>query len=550
LTNVAVDLKTLAARRAHDDRDALVLAALARQYPECYQRYVWQLEPQPHMLAWWSLICTTSREGQPPHDTGRLEPFRERAEPGEPEPVPVPDQTPRLYVVAPPGHAKSTVFSQVFPCWYLGRHPDHTLLMLTSSTPMARQYHDVISTVLAENARHRLVFPFPECRPDIERGWSSDGLYLMGTPWAQKEPAFRIAGWNASVLGARAHGIVLDDVLTQEDSLSALVTERAWMHLQMTIENRLHPGGWLLGVGTRWTSDDLIGHARRAGWPVYRFPAIGPYTWPTHSLEPGLRRSTAHSPDTYATDSATGGSALWPNRFPVPRLQEERRRLGGALFETVWQGVPTGVGAGVFRSAAWFRPLPPEHSLLARSHTTVAYIDTAWSEKKTADYTACVCASYDPRDPQRRLYYGAFWRKRVNEDGLAAELANYLAVARPSLVGVELPAYRQAATAELVSQVSQLLIGRHACAIVAVPVATDKVARARTHAAHAEAGFAFYDTQHALWPIVQSELLGFPGAAHDDLTDACSGATTMALLGTDTLTRGQVAGPSRPIRFG
>ena len=86
-----------------------------------------------------------------------------------------------------------------------------------------------------------------------------------------------MAGWSASVLGARAHGIILDDALTQEDSESALVTERAWAHLTMTVENRLHPGGWLLGVGTRWTADDLIGRARRAGWPVYRFPAIGPY---------------------------------------------------------------------------------------------------------------------------------------------------------------------------------------------------------------------------------------------------------------------------------
>ena len=49
-----------------------------------------------------------------------------------------------------------------------------------------------------------------------------------GHPAHVKEPAYRIAGWSASVLGASAHGIILDDALTQEESESALVTQRAW----------------------------------------------------------------------------------------------------------------------------------------------------------------------------------------------------------------------------------------------------------------------------------------------------------------------------------
>ena len=265
--------------------DPLLLAKLARKYPEAYQRFVFGLEPRPHHLVWWRLLLallgrsavTPAALRQPPPPAWQgydAEALREGPDAGEADPEPI--GAPRLFVVAPPGHAKSTLFSQVFPALYLGHAPDQTVLMLTSSRTMARQYHDVVSTVLAESPRHRAVFPEPEARPDMRRGWSSDGLYLQGTPWAQKEPAFRIAGWGASVLGARAHGIVLDDALTQEESESALVTERAWNQLQMTIENRLHPGGWLLGVGTRWTADDLIGRARRAGWPVYRFPALGP----------------------------------------------------------------------------------------------------------------------------------------------------------------------------------------------------------------------------------------------------------------------------------
>ena len=519
------------------------LAALARRYPEAYQRFVFGLEPRPHHLLWWRLLLDLLRSSAVPPPALRVpapplawdfdvEALRERAEPGEAEPPAT--GAPRLYVVAPPGHAKSTLFSQVLPAWYLGHAPDHTVLMLTSSSPMARTYHDVVSTVLAESARHRAVFPEPACRPDPKRGWSTNGLYLQGTPWSQKEPAFRIAGWGASVLGARAHGIILDDALTQEESESALVTDRAWSHLQMTIENRLHPGGWLLGVGTRWTSDDLIGRARRAGWPVYRFPALGPYPWGE------------------AIDGPSGGKALWWTRFDVPYLVAERQRIGGARFSTVWQGIPTGVGAGVFRDEGWFRALPREYLTLARRFTTLMYVDTAFSERRTADYTASATLGYDPADQQRRLYFSGWWRHRINEDGLPVALADHIVSMRPDIVGVEIPAFRQEATLELVRSVNQLLINRHACTVVAVPVSTDKVVRARPHAGKAEGGTAFYDRQHPLWPIVQAELLGFPGSQHDDLVDACSGAVTMALYGPDLLTRGQgLAGaPNAPLRFG
>ena len=532
-----------------------VWVALARTFPEAYQAYCFGLPCRPHHRAWWGLLLDLLRESRVVNpraipsshwpDGFSPQDYRERSDPAAGEAEPEPAGAPRLYVVAPPGHSKSTIYSQVFPCWYLGHHPGQSVLMFTSSTPMARTYHDVVSAVLSESDRHAAVFPEAACRPDLKRGWSTDGLYLKGTPRTQKEPAFRIAGWSASVLGARAHGIVLDDALTQEESESALVTDRAWNHLTMTVENRLHPGGWILGVGTRWTADDLIGRARRAGWPVYRFPALGDYPWNT------LPSGGAQGGDR-TVDRATGLGALWPARFPVPHLAAERRRIGGARFATVWQGVPTGVGAGIFRTAAWFRPLPApaDWAVTERRLTTIMHVDTAFSEKKTADWTACVTAGYDPADQLRRLYFTHFWRHKVAEDGLAADLADHIAAVKPALITVEVAAFRQEATLAIVRDISQRLIGRHACAVLAVPVSTDKVVRARAHAAKAEAGDARYDRAHPLWPVVEAELLAFPGGQHDDLVDACSGATAACLYGADLLSRGQTLAPGRPVRFG
>src|SRR5262245_6043064 len=156
----------------------------------------------------------------------------------------------KLLIVAPPGHAKSTWLSLILPAWYLGRHPDESLLFLTSSDTMARQFGTTVRQTLAENERHRAAFPEGAGRPDPDRGWSTDGLYLRATPASAKDPAYRALGWGASVIGARAHGIILDDPLTQEQARSSVEQEKARRYHDLTVDARLHPGGWMLAVMT------------------------------------------------------------------------------------------------------------------------------------------------------------------------------------------------------------------------------------------------------------------------------------------------------------
>jgi predicted phage terminase large subunit-like protein len=246
----------------------------------------------------------------------------------------------------------------------------------------------------------------------------------------------------------------------------------------------------------------------------------------------------------HAPALAPDGQALWPERFPAAWLEAERRRIGGAHFETVYQGNPIAVGAGVFRSSAWFRPIPPEllASLLPRLDR-YTFIDLAWSAKQTADYTAACTVGTDPGDPEGRLYVLSWFRQRVDEAALVPALAAHLLAVRPHAVGVEVGAYRQQATVELVRALDRALAGRLACSVDGVPVAADKVTRARVPAARGEAGLLFVDRAHPLWPTVEAELLGFPLAAKDDCVDALSGACALALSAAALRQR------ARPRRF-
>ena len=436
----------------------------------------------------------------------------------------------RLLVVAPPGAAKSTYLSFVLPLWYLGRHPERAVLAITSSDAMSRQFHGTVALGLSQTPAHALVFPEDEARADPDRGWSTDGLYLRGVPAGVKDPSYRCSGFGASVIGSRAHCLLLDDPVTQETSTSPVEMQRVRQLLDMTLLPRLHPEGSALCITTRWGEEDVAAHLLKQGWDLLHTPALGDFDW----LPPEAPRDE------------DGRGSLWPAQWSLEWLLRERARLGSAQWGTVWMGDPVPVGAGVFQ-AEWFRPYTRELAQALQGRlTVVAYVDLAWSQKQSADYTVVCTLGYDPRDPVRTLYVLSWFRKRVDEAGLVDALAEYLLQVRPRYIGVEVGAYRQAATLTLRDQLQQTLGARLATAVVAVPVATDKVTRARAPAAKAEAGQLYVDTGHPLWSTVERELLGFPMLLHDDCVDALSGATTLALEASQVAQQGQ--GMARPVR--
>jgi predicted phage terminase large subunit-like protein len=463
--------------------DAVALE-LARRRPEAYAFVAHGLRPAAHHRTWLTRLRETVTT------------------PGA-----------RLVLVAPPGAAKSTYVSFVLPLWYLGTHPSRAVLAVTSSDTMAHQFHTTVALALSANPQHEAVFPDPDCRPDPSRGWSTDGLYLRGVPAGVKDPSYRCSGFSASVIGSRAHCLLLDDPVTQETATSPVEMSRVRQLLDMTLLPRLHPDGTALCITTRWHEDDVAGHLLAQGWELLHTPALGDFPWLT--------------PDDPRDEEGRG--SLWPAQWSLDWLLNERRRLGGAQWSTVWMGDPVAVGAGLFRPE-WLRPLPPAYlEQLAPHCTRVTFIDLAFSARQTADYTAAVTLAYVPSERPRRLFLVGLFRKRVDEAGLADALAEHLLAVQPALVGVETAAYRQEATVGLVLRLRERLSGRLAADIGAVPVTTDKVARARLPAGWGEAGLLHVDRDLPLWPTAERELLGFPQGRNDDVVDALSGAAALAL---------------------
>lgn len=165
----------------------------------------------------------------------------------------------RLLLLAPPGAAKTT-WIRMFMEWYLGRHPSHSVLLLTTNDSQAHKFGTPLQQTLESNGKYARIFGQKENRIDGKRGNSiTNGIYLNGIPLNEKDPSFQALSYSASSLGNRANGIVLDDPLTQEKNNSDVEMEAAREMFIGTVSTRLKRGqvSWIVGIMTSWNESDF-----------------------------------------------------------------------------------------------------------------------------------------------------------------------------------------------------------------------------------------------------------------------------------------------------
>lgn len=416
----------------------------------------------------------------------------------------------KLLILSPPGMAKSTWLSEIFPTWHLGRHPDHNLAFITSAEDMAFRFGGTIRQTLQFSEAHKAVFPEPAMIPAPSRGWSNAGLYLRGTR-PGKDPGYFAAGFNTTIMGARLDGIIIDDPQNQRQAQSEVEQESAKDYYETTLLHRLRPEtGWLVVISTRWHEVDLVGHllaeaASTDDWIVIATPMTAPEIVPGVPPDPLGRKP---------------GELLWPEYYTAEQLKRQRETMDAARYNLVFEINPTGLGGDVFRDASWFRPLPSDFfepkdddKSLRDRLTVIQAWDLAFSEKDTACYTACVTIGLDHGN---NIYILRAYRERLTTQGVRRMVMQMKQQYRADRVVVEESAFRHQVTRALVHEIKRdglINIGT-------LHPTVDKVARAMLPANRAESGMVFVDKGASWWPAFLAEMLGFPKTAYKDQVDA------------------------------
>lgn len=204
--------------------------------------------------------------------------------------------------------------------------------------------------------------------------------------------------------------------------------------------------------------------------------------------------------------------ALWPARWPLERLEAERRRIGAIAFEQEYLANPIDDSIRVFRPE-WLRPYDPTE-LEHRDLLQLVAFDPA-TGVRTGDYCALWVGSLD------RTSGVIFTRElRLERLSIVDQIRLILDACqrwRPVRVGIETTAY-QVVLRQILEEHSRRS-GLY-LPIVSIAALDNKRARIEATAPFFENGV--FRLPPGLSPEIESQFLHFPKARHDDAPDVCA----------------------------
>jgi predicted phage terminase large subunit-like protein len=169
----------------------------------------------------------------------------------------------RLLVTMPPGSAKSTYSSILFPAWLLAQRPGVAIIGASHTADLAESFSRRVMGMVRENSE---TLGISLTKESVANWETSNGGH------------YKSAGVNGPITGRRADFCVIDDpVKSREDADSERFRDRAWGWFSADLRTRLKPNGRIVVIMTRWHEDDLGGRLLlQQGhlWRQLKLPAI------------------------------------------------------------------------------------------------------------------------------------------------------------------------------------------------------------------------------------------------------------------------------------
>jgi predicted phage terminase large subunit-like protein len=224
----------------------------------------------------------------------------------------------RLMILMPPGSAKSTYASVLFPIWWFTQHPRSSIISASHSQNLADHFSRRIRTTIVAHEQYLGFSIKSDHRATATWATNSGGEYLS-------------VGVRGALAGRRADLIIIDDpVKSQADAESSRQRDHIWDWYKSDIITRLKPGGKIVLIMTRWHPDDLGGQLleqNASDWRVLRLPAL------------------AEAGDVLGRPV---GAPLWPEWEDYSALTRKRDLLGERAWCALFQQNPRPSGGRLF----------------------------------------------------------------------------------------------------------------------------------------------------------------------------------------------------------
>lgn len=401
-------------------------------------------------------------------------------------------QIDRLMILMPPGSAKSTYASILFPAWWFTQHPRSSIIAASHTADLASYFARQLQRLITEYTDMLGYGIVSNNRATGRWQTTANGEYFA-------------TGIRGPVAGHRADLAIIDDpIKSQAAADSSNEREHLWNWYRSDLTTRLKPHGRVILIMTRWHEEDIAGRllSHNAEWRLVMLPALA-------TADDVLGRAP--------------GEALWPEWEDGTALLRKRDGIGKRAWSALFQQSPRPADAALFRVDRIQIIEQPSADCI--SHTVRAWdlATTAADRGNDPDWTVglklgrstsghwivldVVRFRGSPYDVENAL------RRTADSDG------------RSVIIG--LPEDPGQAGRAQIAHYARLLAGY---TVRASKESGSKLTRALPVAAQAEAGNLLI--ARASWSRhLLEELREFPGGRKDDQVDALSRAFAML---TDT----------------
>jgi predicted phage terminase large subunit-like protein len=387
-----------------------------------------------------------------------------------------------IIIEMPPRHGKSMTVTESFPSYYLSKNPSKRVIAASYSDSLARKFGRLNREKLNEYGG--ILFDVKLSAINAaQNNWGVSG----------NRGGMIATGIGGSITGEGADLLIIDDPFKNaKEAASQTIRDSVWAEWESTLSTRLHKGGSVVVIMTRWHEDDLVGRLLENtpyNWERIRMPAI--------AEEDGDLLGRAE------------GEPLCPELgFDKQWAENKKIEVGSRTWGSLYQQNPSPADGNIFNRNWWqyYRQAPSKFNELIQSW------DCTFKDKESSDYVV-----------------GQLWG-RVGADKYLLDQVR---------AKMDLPATLQAirsfsnkhpkARLKLVEDKANgpaviSMLKREITGLVPVNPEGGKIVRAQAVSPDVEAGNV-YIPENAPWVSdFVEECTAFPNGKHDDQVDCASQA--------------------------
>lgn len=392
-----------------------------------------------------------------------------------------------LVISTPPQHGKSQSLTETLPSWYLGKHPDHSVIEISYNEDFAIKFGRRNKRKIEEFGNE--IFGI-KLSTDLNRAVEFELQDHTGGMISR--------GVGTGVTGRPAHLMIIDDpIKNKKEAYSKSRRDLIYEEWLMSFKTRLQPHAKVILIMTRWHEDDLAGRLLNdeENIKVLNFPCE------CESENDLLHREIGDS-----LCPEIGKDRAWLEEFKRAYVSKEGSMTWNALF----QGRPTAMEGNIIQRDWW--SYYDSSKDVPNIQTWCMSVDATFKDSDQSDFVAIQVWG----KIRSRVFLIDAVKKHLNFPSTITEIRRLRAT------------YPECKTTLIEDKANGsaiiTMLRREMTGIIAVQPIGSKMARVQAVLGAIESGNVYLPSDKRFTSDFIEECSAFPNAAHDDQVDCMSQA--------------------------